>query len=130
MRKKSVRKQWAAEVEDRQRNYVFPKTLENETEGYRRLYQSGNPLSTPQFVGFLLLIAALLISLAGFLWVAVFSRWTTLNGPWWEKLVTLLAPYAILFGGFAVPLVLMGISARRTLSKRRNRHSNAQNRVE
>jgi hypothetical protein len=54
-------------VKTRQHNVVFPNTLENEAEGWRRIYSRKRSLSGAQLIGTVSLIIALLVFLVGIL---------------------------------------------------------------
>jgi hypothetical protein len=58
----SEREKWMNEVEARQKNFVFPDAVRNETDGFRRLFESRKPPSPVLFVGILFLLLVLIIS--------------------------------------------------------------------
>jgi hypothetical protein len=73
------KEEWLRDIEARQRNIVFPDTVQNEGRFWRNLYSSTQSLTGLQWVGFLVL----LLSATAFV-VVLWPRW---EGPWWQKAV-------------------------------------------
>jgi len=66
------REEWLRDVNERQRNVVFPDTLKNETRGWRNLIESKQPLSLIQQAGLLVLAVSFVsFALAFFILLAV-----------------------------------------------------------
>src|SRR3954468_4824385 len=81
-------------VASRQRNVVFPETLENEVSGWRRLYIRKKPLSGIQLLGLLSLIVALVIFVVGLM--SMFGLYVIEgDGPKLERLTRVAVAFLI-----------------------------------
>jgi hypothetical protein len=87
------RDQWMHDIEARQRNIVFPNTVENETRFWRNL--GTGPSNIPAKVG-LALLAIFVFSLAGVFLVATYKA-----GVIWSFLLAMLLLCAPIFGVIA-----------------------------
>jgi hypothetical protein len=107
---KHSKDEWLRDIDARQRNVVFPDTAQNEGRFWRNILSGKRSLSLAQWIGILLMWAALIVCLL--------TLWPHGEGPWWQKLIN---GYAI-FGGLTVALVAFIIlgnrRAQRTTRKR------------
>ena len=117
MTRKRDHEEWMADVENRQRNHVFPYTLKNETDGYRQLYIGDKPFSRTLMIGFLLLVLAMIAFLLGIIWTMVVLPWKEVQGSWWSKTVAALGPYALVLAGFGLLVYLMGRAAKKSIAQ-------------
>jgi hypothetical protein len=98
-------------VEARQRNVVFPETLENEVSGWRRLYSGKRPLSGIQLIGIGSLIVVLLIFIGGIL--SVFGRSLTEgSGPKFGQLIRIVVAFLFVLLPLGAFFYLMRRSVR------------------
>lgn len=113
MRKR--REAWQQDINARQRNVVFPDTVQNEGRFWRNLASEKQKLTIGQAVG----VALIFLTLAGFAWreaVRTFRFGT--SGPLFDRLVATLASfgsYAILLGLFGALFLLLRWRVRRAL---------------
>ncbi len=110
------REKWMADVEARQRNYVFPQTTKNETDGFRRLYESGRPLSTVQLVGFLAITILVCTCIFGWFRIGLVG-WSELHGSWLTRIMRLVGGHLIALALFGMFTLLLGIGAKRAMAK-------------
>src|SRR5690242_19077050 len=112
----SERETWMNEVEARQKNFVFPDTVRNETDGFRRIYESRKTPSLLLFVGILLLLLVLVV-FVGSIFLAQFQRVKRFDGPLWAKLLAAFGPYIVVLSGFGLLVYVFGQSAKKAIAR-------------
>ncbi len=119
------REQWEADIKQRQRNIVFPDTVQNEGRFWHNLASGKQKLTVVQGIG----IALLFLPLVGIVWreaVRTFRFGT--SGSTSERVVAILARFstsaAISFGLIGAIFLFLRWGVRRALlsGKRPNRH--------
>jgi uncharacterized BrkB/YihY/UPF0761 family membrane protein len=116
MSSESEREKWRNEVAARQKNYVFPDTVRNETDGFRRIYESKKPSSPVLFVGILLLLLVVIV-FVGSIFLARFQGMEPFHGPLWAKLLVAFGPYVVVLSGFGLLVYLLGRSAKKAIER-------------
>jgi hypothetical protein len=109
------REEWQQDVNARQRNVVFPDTVQNEAGFWRNLASGKQKLTLVQAIG----VALIFLTLAGFFWREAVRRFTFgTSGPLFDRLVATLATFgseAMLLGWFAFFFLLLRWRVRRAL---------------
>lgn len=95
--------EWLRDLQARQRNVVFPDTVQNEGRFWRNLWSGKQPLSLAQFIGLLLMFVVVAGSLVLFLRI----QWPTYEAPWWEKVISAYSLDLLVFA-VVVSLVIFG----------------------
>jgi hypothetical protein len=118
------REEWEADVRARQRNTVFPDTVQNEGRFWRNLVSGKQRLTTVQTIGIVLIF----LPLVGIAWREAVRRFTFgTSGSTSDRLVatavSLVSSVAIPVGLLAVLFLLLRWRVRRALlsEKRPNR---------
>src|SRR5689334_76839 len=96
----------------RQKNIVFPDTVQNEADGWRRLYAGKRPLTAAQLIGVLVLMVACLIFIGGILsvfWLYMAEG----SGSVLEKAVRLVLAFSVVL----IPLSAFFYFMRRSLRR-------------
>ncbi len=109
------REEWLRDVDARQRNIVFPDTVQNEARFWRNLYRGKQFLTVPQVIGLLLL----LILFAGPPIAITVGMWRETQGVWWQKIIALYGGWLLfvgVIGGFLM------IFARYARHRRQGKH--------
>ncbi len=114
------REQWEQDVRDRQRNVVFPDTVQNEARFYRKVISGDGNLTLVQRIGSLLL-GSVFLTLAGVqIWTAVYSgrMLRDLGNSVFSALVAglgialVMGAIGLAIGYFGWKLVLAGLRTR------------------
>ena len=109
------REEWEADVRARQRNIVFPDTVQNEGRFWRNLTSGKQKLTLVQGIG----IALMFLTLGGIFWSEAVRRFTfATSGSLSDRLVATLAsfaPQAILLALFVVFFLIVRWRVRRAL---------------
>jgi hypothetical protein len=107
--------EWQQDISARQRNTVFPDTVENEGRLWRNLASGKQKLTVVQEIG----IALMFLTIAGIFWSEAVSRFTfATSGPLFDRLVGTLASFsseAILLGLFGILFLFLRWRVRRAL---------------
>jgi hypothetical protein len=91
--KQKQREEWLSDVEARQRNVVFPDTVQNEARFWRNLGKG--PSSTSAKAG--LVVLAIFV----FVWAAIFVVATYAGGVLWEFVLAMILFCGSIFGAIA-----------------------------
>ena len=106
------REEWQQDVSARQRNVVFPDTVQNEARLWRNLIGGKEKLTTVQAVG----IALIFLLLVAIFWESAAPRFRSgTSGSLFERLVGTLAGWVIPLGVFGVFFLLLRWRVRRAL---------------
>jgi hypothetical protein len=105
--------EWLKDVADRQRNIVFPDTVQNEGRFWRNLYSSKQSVNGSQWVGFLVLLLSAT--------VLVVVLWPRGEGPWWQKAVNAYGIPLLLAIALGTFIVVGNRRARRKKQRERPR---------
>jgi hypothetical protein len=114
------RQEWLQDIDARQRNTVFPDTVQNEGRFWRNLASGKQKLTIVQVVG----IALFFLTIVGILWEEAARRFRFgTSGPMFDRLVATFGSWAIALGLFGVLLLLLRWRVRRALlsEKRQDR---------
>jgi hypothetical protein len=102
--------EWLRDIDARQRNIVFPDTVQNEGRFWRNIYSGKQSLTLSQWVGILIVLATLLVCLT--------TLWPRGEDLWWHKLINGYAIFAALTIAFLTFIIVGNRRARRKVSKR------------
>jgi hypothetical protein len=102
--------EWLRDIDARQRNIVFPDTVQNKGRFWRNLYHGKEPLNTAQWIGVILLYLSAALSLGFF----VYMLWPRYEAPWWRKLIPAYGVPAIIFIAVVLFVVWGNRKARRS----------------
>jgi hypothetical protein len=110
------REEWQEDVSARQRNVVFPEAVQNEGRFWRNLTSGKQKLPIVQVIG----IALFLLTAIGLLWSdAAWKFRFEASGSIFDRLVPVLADWAIVLVIFAVSFFLLRWRVRRAFSGKR-----------
>jgi hypothetical protein len=114
VRRKKNLQDFLTEVGERQDNLVFPKTVDHETDAFRRLYAGKEPMTPLQWCAVVLLLMAVTTCLIGMLsvWVQTLI-WG--RGTFVERLVGVLMNWLVVL----VPLGVFFYLLRRSLLRKK-----------
>ena len=114
---KGQREQWQADIQARQRNIVFPDTVQNEARFWRNIISGEQRLTPVQAVG----LAVMLFMIAVPLWALI--KWMRYSVVAW--LVVALCVGAVLFLRWRAVKALSQLrrSKRTTFTSQRNHHN-------
>jgi hypothetical protein len=115
------REEWEADIRARQRNTVFPDTVENEGRFWRNLASGKQKLTVMQGIG----IALMFLLLGGIFWSHAVERFRyAASGSVFDRLVP-VTDWAVVLVVFVVSFLLLRWRVRRALlsGKRPNRPS-------
>ncbi len=107
-----TREEWLRDIQARQRNVVFPDTVQNEGRFWRNLWSGKQPLNLAQLIGLLLMF----LVVAGSLVFYVRIQWPTYEAPWREKV---MSAYGFDMVVFAVVVSLLIFGNRRGRRQKR-----------
>jgi len=102
------------DIDSRQRNVVFPDTLQNEGRFWRNLWASKESLSVAQWIGVLIMFFGLVACLAAYLRML----WPDIQEPSWQKVIDGYAVYIVVIGAAVAFIVVGNRRARRRGAKR------------
>jgi hypothetical protein len=109
------REEWEQDIDARQRNVVFPDTVQNEGRFWRNLASGKQKLTIVQGIG----IALIFLWLVGLFWREAVRRFTfETSGPLSDRLVATLGSFesqAIILALFGVFFLLLRWRVRRAL---------------
>jgi hypothetical protein len=115
------RQEWEQDVSARQRNIVFPDTVQNETRLWRNLKSGKQKFTIVHAIG----IALIFLMLIGIFWEDAAPRFRfATSGSIFDRLIGTFGWWAILLGVFVVFFLLLRWRIRRALrsgSRRRFR---------
>ncbi len=83
--------EWLRDIDARQRNVVFPDTVQNEARFWRNLWRGNQKLTTAQLLGLFLLLAMF----AGPAIAIPLGIWRETPGVWWQKIIGLYGNWLI-----------------------------------
>ena len=95
---------WLRDIDARQRNVVFPDIVQNEARFWRNIYSGKYSLTPPQWIGILILLAALLVCLT--------TLWPRGEDVWWHKLINGYGIFAGLTVAFVTFVIVGNCRAR------------------
>jgi hypothetical protein len=101
---------WLRDINVRQRNVVFPDTVQNEGRFWRNIWSGKQSPSFSQWVGILIMLAAV----AGL----IIAIWPREDGVWWQKAINTYAIPAMLAVALGTFILIGNRRARRKSSKR------------
>jgi hypothetical protein len=101
---------WLRDIDARQRNLVFPDTVQNEGRFWRNRWSGKESLTFSQWIGILLMLATMVGCLA--------TLWPRGEGLWWQKLIDGYAIFFALTVAFIAFIVIGKRIARRKSPKR------------
>jgi hypothetical protein len=112
--------EWEQDVRARQRNTVFPDTVQNEARLWRNLANGKQKLTIVQYVG----IALMFLTLASIFWGDAAERYRfAASGSMFDRLVAAFGWWAIILGLFGVFFLILRWRVRRALlSEKRPNH--------
>ena len=102
---------WVRELEERQRNFVFPDTARNGGNFWRGILE--NSLNGFQIIGLVILILFYVLLMAGL----IFDTWPRGDGSVWQKLISGYSIYLL----FVLPLILFFWLLRRNVRREADR---------
>jgi hypothetical protein len=114
------REEWLQDINARQRNTVFPDTVENEGRFWRNLASGKQKLTIAQIIG----IALMLLTVGAILWSdAAWKIRFAASGSIFDRLVPVVTDWAIILAVFVVFFLVLRWRVRRALlsGKRRDR---------
>jgi len=115
---RKAREEWEQDINARQRNVVFPDTVQNEGRLWRNLLNRGQKLTLVQGIG----IAMLFLLCAGILLSDAYSRFRyASSGSISERLVAAFGWWVIIFGLFGLFFLLLRWRVRRALLSEQRR---------
>jgi hypothetical protein len=101
---------WLRDINARQRNVVFPDTVQNEGRFWRNIWSGKQTPSFSQWVG-------ILIMLAGVVGLGI-AIWPRGDGIWWQKVINAYAAPAVLTVALGAFILIGNRRARRRSNKR------------
>ncbi len=101
------------DIDARQRNVVFPDTVENEGRFWRNIW-TGKSLNLTQWVGLLVLI----LFFGGSVLFYLRMLWPVGQFSWWQKVISSYGVYIVVFGAIVVLIVIGNRRARRKAPQR------------
>ena len=101
---------WLRDINARQRNVVFPDTVQNEGRFWRNIWSGNQRPSVSQWVGILLMFAAV----AGIL----IALWPRGGGVWWQKVINAYGVPALLTVALGTFILIGNRRARQKSNKR------------
>jgi hypothetical protein len=101
--------EWLRDIDARQRNIVFPDTVQNKGRFWRNLYHGKQPLNTAQWAGVILLYLSAAVSLG----ILAHMMWPAYEQPWWRKLISAYGVPATIVAAVVLFIVLGNRKARR-----------------
>jgi hypothetical protein len=106
------REEWEQDVDARQRNVVFPDTVQNEGRLWRNLARGKQKLTILQAVG----IALMFLTLGGIFWSDAARKFRfAASGSVFDRLVPVFADWAIILVLFVVFFLVLRWRVRRAL---------------
>jgi hypothetical protein len=106
------REEWEQDVRARQRNIVFPDTVQNEGRFWRNLTSGKQKLTIVQCVG----ITLFFLTLAGIFWSDAVEQFRfAASGSIFDRLVPVFLNWVIILGLFLVFFLLLRWRVRRAL---------------
>jgi len=107
--KRHSKDEWLRDIDARQRNVVFPDTVQNEGRFWRNIYSGEQRLNAAQWVGVLLLF----IFFGGSLVFYLVVLWPEGEAPWWQKVIDSYGISMLVLGACALLVILGNRRARR-----------------
>lgn len=106
------REQWEQDIEARQRNVVFPDTVQNETRFWRNIMGAKQRLTLVQIIG----VGLLYILMGVILWSDAAERYRfAASGSVWDRLKAAFGIWGVLFAAFGVLFLILRWRVRRAL---------------
>jgi hypothetical protein len=109
MSKSRKREEWLRDIEERQRNVVFPDTVNNEARFWRNIIEGKQRLTVVQRVG----IGIFVLSVGTLVFLITFPRNDPLSPVFsWSKLLTGGLNWLVGFGVIGIFLLIFRLSQR------------------
>lgn len=106
------REEWLQDIDARQRNSVFPDTVQNEGRFWRNLASGKQKLTIVQIIG----IALMFLTVIAIFWSdAAWKFRFAASGSIFDRLVPVFADWAIILGVFVVFFLVLRWRVRRAL---------------
>jgi hypothetical protein len=105
---KHAKDDWLRDIDARQRNVVFPDTVQNEGRFWRNIW-AGKSLSLAQRVG----VLVLLLFFGGSVLFYLRMLWPEGQGSWWQKVISGYGVYIVVVGAIVAFVVIGNRRARR-----------------
>ena len=106
------REQWEQDIQARQRNVVFPDTVQNETRFWRNIIGAKQRLTRVQIIG----IGLLYLLIGAILWSDAADRYrSAASGSVWDQLKAAFGIWVVLFVAFGILFIILRWRVRRAL---------------
>jgi len=106
--------EWLRDIDRRQRNVVFPDTVQNEGRLWRNAWSGQQSLNFAQWAGVLVMF---LFFGAGLVYVLV-MLWPQGQASWWQKVISAYGLYILVIGAGVTIITLGNLRARRKAHRR------------
>jgi len=104
---------WLRDINSRQRNVVFPDTVQNEGRLWRDIWVGKRSLNFAQWAG----VLVLLLFFGGSLLFYLRMLWPGGQGSWWQKAINGYGVYVIVMGAIVTFIVIGNRRVRRNAHK-------------
>ena len=105
---------WLRDIDSRQRNVVFPDTIQNEGRFWRNAWAGKDSLNPAQWVG----VVVLFVLFGGGLLSVLWNLWPEGQAPWWKKAIEGYGVYIAVIGAVGTFIAIGNRRARRANPKR------------
>jgi hypothetical protein len=105
---------WLRDVDARQRNIVFPDTVQNEGRFWRNAWAGSESLNLAQWIG----VVVMFVCFGGGLVSVLWRVWPEGQAPWWQKAINAYGIFIVVIGAVATFIAIGNRRARRTAQKR------------
>jgi hypothetical protein len=100
---------WLRDIDSRQRNEVFPDTVQNEGRLWRNLWSGRSPLNIAQWAG----VVVLFLFFGGSVLFILRLLWPEGHGSWWKKTIDAYGIYVVAIGAVVTFIAIGNWRSRR-----------------
>ena len=111
---KDAKNDWLRDIDSRQRNAVFPDTVQNEGRFWRNIWSGKTSLNLAQWAG----VVILFLFLGGSVIFYLRMLWPEGQASWWQKVINGYGVYVVVLGAIVAFIVIGNRKARRKAPKR------------